>query len=681
MITQAQLPVQSKFSQLLKWQQKKDWQDTAFICSLLFFSLSYLFLFSRFHQFPSEYYGGDQYAHFGSALKIYNTLNPFLSSHYYNELQHYPWLVPFLIAMLARILFQDPFQVAIYFPIFILIVTMLITYAFGKRYFENKTWALILALSWAVRLVPSFHPSEFAKQLMIPLLCLFALLLYSKEAALSKHSEIPLVKYTSGRSPQSTNEEWNFAMRQEPPVSRIDRPLRVMPPVSDRWFLTKRVFVAGIIYGLAGLEHVVTFFVASLVLFFIVVLQIIERRNVFWKEDAKRYVAVAIIGVACAAIFWVPLLVKYHGETLNNWQQYTSQTIIPGADVVSAMFLESMKYGDGIIYWIALGVMIFGFCFAIKRKDRRIFIPLLMIAAGLLGIIHPYITYPLLGVTLGYYRFPIVFMFAKQLLLVWGMYSFWSFTVPLFEKKEFLLQKKKLFHICAGVLFLCWIGASFFLLLQDYTASERYGYAVANDARIEAYHDLRVFIEGQHLIGENEVTLVLHPDIGFFFNAMTGKNVMLTRVTHATPFVDHNQRAADMAVLLYGNDSQKAKEIIEEYHLAYFFSEVENIQFRQLCLKQWNETKYGINKDKTVSAYWCIETDPQYKEYLEQYGIETATAPVRLASGDSDVPLIKVLVVKPGKLNLNMQEVYSYEGNTGKTILKLYKIIGPSAPS
>ncbi|MBI5073048.1 hypothetical protein HZA99_04480 [Candidatus Woesearchaeota archaeon] len=618
MITPPQTPVNNKFSKLIMWQQKKDWQDKVFFCSLLFFFLFYLFLFSKFHQFPSEYYGGDQYAHFGSALKIYDTLNPFLSSHYYNELQHYPWLVPFLIAMLAKVLFQDPFQVAIYFPVLILIATMLITYIFGKRYFENKTWALILTLSWAVQLVPSFHPSEFAKQLMIPLLCLFALLLYSKEGALSK----------------------------------------------------KRVFVAGIIYGLAGLEHIVTFFVASVLFLFVVLFQGIERKTDFWKYDLKRYFAVLLIGWAIAALFWAPLFIKYHGKTMNNWQEYTSQTILPGADIVSAMFVESMKYGNGVMSWIALEVMIFGFCFAIKRKDRRIFIPVLLIAAGLLGIIHPYITYPFFHMTLGYYRFPIVFVFVKQVLLVWGLYALVQ-SLP-----EKILSKKYIF-LCAALIVLVWVGSSFYFLMQNYIESERYGYALQVDERIEAYRGLRAFIEKQHLIEENEVTLVLHQDLGFFFNAMTGKNVMLTRVTHATPFVDHNQRAADMAVLLYGNDFKKAKEIIEEYHLAYLFSEVGNIQFRRLCLKHWNETVYNEKKDKTVYAYWCIETDPQYQEYLNQYGIETTIAPVRLASGDSDVPLINVLVVKPEEVKLDLQEVYNYEGGNNKTILKLYRILGP----
>src|SRR3989338_600631 len=181
------------------------WQDKALCVIILFFVIFYGILFSSFNQFPSEYYGGDHYAHFASALKIYNTYNPFISAQYIGELQHYPWLTSFLIALVAKISFINIFTVGLYF--------------------ENKTWALLLALTWAVQLVPAFHPSEFAKQLMIPLLALFALLLYQLDKELSTSSN-------------------------------------------------KKAIVAGIIFGLAGLQHLVTFIVAGILFVFILLQRI-----------------------------------------------------------------------------------------------------------------------------------------------------------------------------------------------------------------------------------------------------------------------------------------------------------------------------------------------------------------------------------------------------------------------
>ena len=90
----------------------------------------------------------------------------------------------------------------------------------------------------------------------------------------------------------------------------------------------------------------------------IIILQLLENKAEFYREDAKKYFFVGLMGIASAAIFWLPLIIKYHGQTLNNWQQYTSQTIMPSAEVVSAMFQESMRYGSGVISWIAFGIII-----------------------------------------------------------------------------------------------------------------------------------------------------------------------------------------------------------------------------------------------------------------------------------------------------------------------------------
>jgi hypothetical protein len=139
--------------------------------------------------------------------------------------------------------------------------------------------------------------------------------------------------------------------------------------------------------------------------------------------------------------------------------------------------------------------------------------------------------------------------------------------------------------------------------------------------------------------------------------------------------VDHNKRTADMAVILFGTNRTKAKELIEEYHVAYAFLETQNLNFKALCNQRWNETMYGKKEDKTTVAYWCLQTDPIYKEYLEENGIETVTAKVRLAAGDKDVPLKKVLVVEQADIVLQMEPVYQYFNDDGTLLVELYKVI------
>lgn len=603
----------------IDWKAMR-WQDKAVCIIILFFIIFYGVLFSSFNQFPSEYYGGDHYAHFSSALKIYNMYNPFISAQYLGELQHYPWLTSFLIAFVAKISFINIFTVGIYFPILILIATIIITYIFGNMYFQNKTWALLLAVTWAVQLVPSFHPSEFAKQLMIPLLALFALLLYEINQDASK----------------------------------------------------KKVIIGGVVFGLAGLQHLVTFVVAGIIFFFIFIQKVFSGDFTKGNAVKKKWCMVFCIGIAIAMLFWAPLLIKYKGNTLNDWQIYTSESVMPTQEAVSALFSDFM-FGAGIgtvetvVFLLALAVFLW---YGIKNRETKVFIPMLLFIATLFGYIHPYLTYPTLGMSLGYYRFPIVLVFVKHLILITGVYYLW-------EQGEKKIEKQFVRKAITVVLLLAFAVVtifSFVTLIKEYKSSDRYEYATEDSEKIAAYTALREYMDEKKLITEEEVVITTHPDVGFFFNAMTGRNVMTTRVTHGSPFVDHNKRTADMAVILFGANRTKAKELMEEYHVTYAFLETQNINFKALCNQRWNETVYGEKEDKTTAAYWCLQTDPMYKEYLKENGIETATAKVRLAAGDKDVPLKKVLVVEQEDIVLEMEAVYQYFDKEGTLIVELYKI-------
>ncbi len=590
---------------------------------LFFFAVFYSFLFANFNQLPSEYYGGDHYAHFGSALKIYNTGNPFISSHYYGEFQHYPWLTPLLIALFAKITFLDIFTAAIFFPVLIILFTIIITYLFGIQFFENKAFAFLLALTWAVQLVPSFHPSEFAKQLMIPLLALFMMFIYSKN---EKQTE------------QITG---------------------------------KKKIIAGVIFGVAALQHIVTFVVAAVLIVCIFVLRIAEK-SFSWKsiqEESKKFMFIILIGGFCAALFWAPLLVKYQGQTLNDWQLYSSESVLPSEEFVTAMFLDLLDHNNGVaavLFSVTLFLIVF--FFAIKNKDNKVLVPVALFSAGLIGVIHPYMTYPLFGISLGYYRFPVVFVFVKHLFLMLGIFYIWEELIA----KKVGTHKKMVGAFCF-FLIIGWSVFSFSSLIADFKASERYDYAEADDDLINGYHAVRQYIDKNNLVAEDEVTLTVHPDIGFFYNALTGRNVMVSRITHATPFVDHNERTADMAVILYGTNRTKAAELAQYYHLKYFFSEFSSIQYRYTCLKNWNSTE-AKDDDISVAVYWCLQTDPKYKAYMKENGIETMTADVRLAIGDQDVPTKEVLVIKPEDLKIRFTEVFAYENRNGTVVMKLYEL-------
>ncbi|MEK6867785.1 MAG: hypothetical protein AABX98_03090, partial [Nanoarchaeota archaeon] len=438
----------------------------------------------------------------------------------------------------------------------------------------------------------------------------------------------------------------------------------------------KRKIIAGLIFGAAALQHIVTFVVTAVLIVCIFVLRIGEKwiaeRSFSWKtiqEEGKQFIPIIIIGGFCAALFWAPLLIKYQGQTLNDWQLYSSESVLPSEGFVTAMFLDLINYNSDIsTLLVSASIFIIVFFFAIRNKDTRILIPVALFSAGLIGVIHPYITYPLFGISLGYYRFPIVFVFVKHLFLMLGIFYIWE---ELIAKRAG--THKKIVGVFCFILILFWSAFSFSSLIADFKASERYSYAKADDELINGYHAVQEYIDENNIVAEDEVTLTVHPDIGFFYSALTGRNVMVSRITHATPFVDHNQRTADMAVILYGTNRTKAAELVELYHLTYFFSEFSNIQYRYTCLKNWNSTEEK-NKDISVAVYWCLQTDPKYKAYMRENGIETFTADVRLAIGDQDVPTKEVLVIKPEELRIRFTEVFAYENRNGTVLMKLYEI-------
>ncbi len=576
---------------------------------ILFFAVFYAGLFSVFNQLPSEYYGGDHYAHLGSAWKIFNTYNPFISSNYIGELQHYPWLTPFAIAILAKIAFSNPFSIAIFFPVIIIMATIVITYLFGCRFFQSKTWALILAASWAVVLIPSIHPSEIAKQLFIPMIAYIIILLFNNNPT------------------------------------------------------KKEKIIAGLFYGLTGLQHMVTFIVASISIIFVLAFNIMNNSK-SWFYEIKKMLSVLIIGWSIASLFWIPLFVKYHGNTINEWQVYTSASLYPSASYISSVVASIIGFERPTIYLLFTIVLINIFLYySIKEHDKRIFVPFLLFVAALIGIIHPYVTYPLFDMTLGYYRFSIIFVFVKHLLVVAGLYYIFS---------RILAGKKSI--LCVGyVLIIIGIIFNFMLLIHDYMYDERYFYAIASDEKMIAYKQLQQFIDVQDLITENEAVIAIHPDIAFLFNAMTGKNVLVTRVTHASPFIEYNKRIADLAVILYGNDTVKRQELLAMYHGSWLFTERTQKEVSETCKENWNIIKYGSKKDKTLFAYWCLQTDPEYQQYIESYGIETTTAFVRLAVGDKDVPLTKVLVIKSKELQVIGEEKFAFDGD--QEHLRLYGLI------
>ncbi|MGF3555148.1 MAG: hypothetical protein ACQXXF_07800, partial [Thermoplasmatota archaeon] len=171
--------------------------------------------------------------------------------------------------------------------------------------------------------------------------------------------------------------------------------------------------------------------------------------------------------------------------------------------------------------------------------------------------------------------------------------------------------------------------------------------------------------------GKEEVTISPHGETAFALNALTGRKVLFLRRTHASPFVDANKREADAAIILYGNNETLRKELLEKYNIKYFYYDFYALQQIYECIQYWENLS---NDAYAELSYACLRTSLDYKNYLEQNGIETKEVYARLDVASENAPKFRMLAIKPKEIRLNLSEirVISYQNTT---YFGFYKII------
>jgi len=142
----------------------------------------------------------------------------------------------------------------------------------------------------------------------------------------------------------------------------------------------------------------------------------------------------------------------------------------------------------------------------------------------------------------------------------------------------------------------------------------------------------------------------MNGESAFAVNALTGRKIVYMRATHASPYVDYNKRAADASIILYGNNTQLRNDLIKKYHVSYLFFDLFSAESVNICNHVWDQLD---DPKYEVYGYYCIKTSPEYKQYLENNGIQTKTVYTRLDPASLESPKLNILFVKPGRLEVN----------------------------
>lgn len=426
----------------------------------------------------------------------------------------------------------------------------------------------------------------------------------------------------------------------------------ILPLVALAFFLDKNLthlFYGGFILGIAGLGHITAFLGAMM--FFS--LKLISE---FTKENLKKYFIVVSIGILISLLFYYPLLFIYKGKVLNNWQEYSGAAL----ENLNFTYISNAIFPIAVPFAPIIGVLIvLGMYFAFKEGLK---LPLLLYFTGVLGVLHPFITKPLLGTSFGFYRFPMWINVSFALFSVIGLRNVLTF---------FSHENRKKILFCFFLFFLIMNIVKFTSFKQD---------DLVRQALVREDNKVALFKSGDWIIKNTDpkkVFIAPNPVSALTLNSVTGRKVSFMYRNHANAFVELEKRIADMMIILYGNNTVLRKELMKNYSIGYYFEDSGAYYSMVKCLKNWE----GLEKLSPDKYTHCVTLDKKYVDYLRENGVNFKIIKSVIAPGSGASQLYDLVAVKP-VLNLYSNPVHksnaywvSSEYDLNASIAKVYRVI------
>ncbi len=579
---------------------KKYWMYEVALAIVIIIVAAFWFVqYSGYKQLPGPLYGGDVYLYYAHLNHIASGGSVFESHQYYGEFTHYPWLLAVMMDGFGIVFGLTTFHAYIYFAVVVLILAGLAAYWVSYKIFNDKLIALLVTGVW----ITTFFP-------------------------------------------WSSNTYFNFWI--------------MMPLIPLLFFYKRGIWqqvAMGLIYGACGLIDIIPFLTINMFLAGILVYKIIEDNLVFSghrlvvkkkimnsiREFFKDYWLVLLIGIPIAMLYWYGPIFIYHGQTPNPLQEYVSSGLSLGfsgfISLVSSTF-EMLFPMNNVINIVVSVITLFGcvMTFICIKEKKAYWAIVLMLLVGIIGYMHPLITKPLLGIDVGSYGFPRVWYIVDLLFAFVGI--------------AYLMEKYKKFRYILIILVFIVFGAKFYSMYNDYSNSQWTKLGYTYDNNIDIQYRFGDYIKS--ITNVNDVILTSHEEVGFAINSLTGRKVMFLRRTHSSPFVDINQRVADGAVIMYGNNDTLRAQLIKKYSIKYFYADPYGLQSYGDCLKVWD---YLNDSQYADYSYACLRTDPKYEQYLNNNGIETAKVYVRLDIASDTAPKYDMIAIKPQTLKINLEKI------------------------
>ncbi|MFH2105936.1 MAG: hypothetical protein ABII22_01640, partial [Candidatus Micrarchaeota archaeon] len=385
----------------------------------------------------------------------------------------------------------------------------------------------------------------------------------------------------------------------------------------------RNLIICGVALGIAGLSNTQAFFDSMLVFglaflyFYVIPIFMASKKLEDFKESEnfellKKYLSVFLIGFAIALLFWFkPIFINY-GETPNNVQDFTRPDI-RDPTVLWKMILGQIEWillpYLSSLTWIFTALSLYGLYHVFRTvHDVKVTPPnaaelgdpapsvyahqftFIVLIAWFLAMIHPLITLPLMD------KHFVMEMMAERL----GVISVMLISIGASKAFDKVNNKN---HAKIGMVVLILFAT---LLYADHMT------AMKNDRWIQvgqtgldpSFIELGNWIRANTNV--NDVFITTNEN-GFMLNAISGRKIVSYRRAHASPYIDMNQRMIDQAIMTYGTNPQKTKELLKKYDVKYL-----------LWSQDWLMTEYSFDQNGQLAGISDPLSVPDKQEYEER---------------------------------------------------------------
>lgn len=547
--------------------KKLAWQDWLFIGITIILIIIQLQIIAPLKSLPSPMYGGDFYYHLGKTNHLMRGGSIFESPQLKGEAPWSPFLYQEIAAKFSTWFNVDPINVYINLSILVMILSFAVMYYFGTKFFNSKNAGILLAFFYYY-MFPIFKYTEFTLTIIMPLFFFLT---------------------------------W-IAMEKK------------------KWYTYA---LAGLSYGLLGISHTMLFLVATLFLGILIFYKFIfqftkfrskfvfhfDQARSFFKANWSYFALLLIIGLAIAQLYWFQPIFKFHLNTPNAISEYDSPNIQSvgimktfSKEIKGGFFNFSFSSWYNSFFSIILLLSNLGIILLLLSRKRpfKYNYLLMILITYFIGTFHYLITLPLLKKEFFHGMFMNISLFMLPMMMV-------TFLYIIIPKIKFLDKKYYQYvFIFFTLLFLIFA----FNIKQDFVENQSTFFQAGYNPLPSFMQDMSRWFKANTDIHD---VVVAPNEISFMLNSLTGNKVMSARRAHSGMWVDVDKRWADTAVFLYGNNSIRREEIIEEYNLKYLYWQY-----------NWITLDYYFNNEGQLYGWFdplLIRDINNYDEYLSENGV------------------------------------------------------------